>query len=141
MDKGFYHFERGYWQAIGDKATVADYQEGTIEVPLRPSNNHQWLNSEWVYVPQSEPTLEELRVQMPALTPRQFRDALIDVDIMPDQITAAIGEITDEKQRAKALNAWEYPTKFTRTDPLINQIGAIFGFTPEDIDIMWLGSY
>lgn len=60
---------------------------------------------------------------------------------MPDQITAAIGEITDEKQRAKALNAWEYPTKFTRTDPLINQIGAIFGFTPEDIDIMWLGSY
>lgn len=68
-DKGFYHFERGYWQAIGDKATVADYQEGTIEVPLKPSSNHQWLNSEWVYVPQSEPTLEELRVQMPALTP------------------------------------------------------------------------
>lgn len=46
-------------------------------------------------------------------------------------------QIPDEKQRAKALNAWEYPTQFTRTDPLIDQIGAMFSITPEQIDAMW----
>ncbi|WP_273727464.1 hypothetical protein [Brucella gallinifaecis] len=83
------------------------------------------------------PTPEELRAQMPPLTPRQFRDALIDHDIMPDDVTAAINQIADAKDRAKALNAWEYPTQFVRTEPLIEQIGAIFSLTPEDIDDMW----
>lgn len=86
------------------------------------------------------PTPEYLRTQMQALTPRQFRDALVDADIMPDDVTNAISQIPDEKQRAKALNAWEYPTKFTRTDPLINQIGSMFSLTPEQIDDMWLGA-
>lgn len=81
---------------------------------------------------------EEQRAQMPPLTPRQFRDTLIDADIMPDDVTAAIDQIPDEKQRAKALNAWEYPTQFTRTDPLVDQIGAMFGLSPEDIDALWV---
>lgn len=89
------------------------------------------------YTPPPEPTPEELRAQMPPLTPRQFRDALIDHDIMPDSVTAAISQIADVKERAKALNAWEYPTQFVRTEPLIEQIGAIFNLTPEDIDDMW----
>jgi len=88
--------------------------------------------------PDPEPlTPEELREQMPPLTPRQFRDALIDHDIMPEQVTAAIGQIADVKDRAKALNAWEYPTQFDRTEPLIEQIGAMFDLTPDDIDDMW----
>lgn len=84
-----------------------------------------------------EQTPEELRALMPELTPRQFRDSLIDADIMPDHVAAAIGLIPNEKQRAKALNAWEYPTQFTRTDPLIDQIGGMFSLTPEQIDAMW----
>jgi len=83
------------------------------------------------------PTPEELRAQMPPLTPRQFRDALIDHDIMPEQVTAAISQVADTKDRAKVLNAWEYPTQFVRTEPLIEQIGAMFNLTPEDIDDMW----
>lgn len=75
--------------------------------------------------------------RMTPLSPRQFRDALVDNDIMPDEVSSAINQISDEKQRAKALNAWEYPTQFTRTDPLIDQIGAVFSLTPEQIDAMW----
>lgn len=118
-------------------------------VPYRASDPYSVLTpliTQWIadnnpeilpYVPPLPPAPEELRAAMPVLTPRQFRDALIDADIMPDHVTAAISHLTDEKQRAKALNAWEYPTKFTRTDPLIDQIGTIFSLTSEQIDTMW----
>lgn len=139
MEKGFFHSDRGYWQTIGEPTPdiLDSYPEGTIEVPLKPGPYYDWQNGEWVHVPPPEPTPEELRAQLPPLTPRQFRDALIDHDIMPDDVTAAINQIADVKDRAKALNAWEYPTQFVRTEPLIEQIGAIFSLTPEDIDDMW----
>jgi hypothetical protein len=35
------------------------------------------------------------------------------------------------------MNAWKYPTQFTRTDQLIDEIGAMFSLTPEAIDVMW----
>ena len=79
----------------------------------------------------------EKRAAMPPLTPRQFRDALIDSDIMPDDVTAAINQIADPKARAKALNAWEYPTEFLRKDQLLEQIGAAFNLSPDAIDAMW----
>lgn len=60
-----------------------------------------------------------------------FRDILIDANIMPDDVTAAINQIADVKTRAKAFNAWEYPTQFIRTDPLIDQIGEFFNLTPK----------
>ncbi|MGY5801850.1 hypothetical protein ACXHMN_10985 [Rhizobium sp. LEGMi12c] len=94
-------------------------------------------NGSRIVNPADHMTIEEKRAAMPALTPRQFRDALIDNDIMPDQVTAAINGIADLKQRAKALNAWEYPTEFLRTDQLLEQIGASFDLTAEAIDVMW----
>lgn len=122
------------------RGTVA-YRSSDTYGPLTPLIT-QWLEDNpdqeiLPYIQPPEPTPEELRALMPVLSPRQFRDALIDADIMPDQVTAAIAQIPDEKQRAKALNAWEYPTQFTRTDPLIDQIGAMFSLTPEQIDTMW----
>lgn len=82
-------------------------------------------------------TTQEKRAAMPPLTPRQFRDALVDSDIMPDDVTGAINQIADPKARAKALNAWEYPTEFLRTDQLLEQIGASFDLSPDAIDAMW----
>lgn len=111
-----------------------------LSVHLSDLNFKRTLADAVPYSTAPQLTPEELRAQMPPLTPRQFRDALIDADIMPDQVTAAIGQIPDVKHRAKALNAWEYPTQFTRTDPLIDQIGAMFGLSPDDIDVLWLGA-
>ncbi|NTG26180.1 hypothetical protein G6L08_03395 [Agrobacterium rhizogenes] len=85
-------------------------------------------------------TTEEKRAAMRPLTPRQFRDALIDNDIMPDDVTAAITQIADPKARAKALNAWEYPTEFLRTDQLLEQIGASFDLSADAIDAMWVAA-
>lgn len=88
-------------------------------------------------VPAPEPTAEELRAKLRPLTPREFRDALIDNNIFPEDVTAAIQEIPDAKARAKALNAWEYPLEFRRDDPLVDQIAASFGMMPEAVDDLW----
>ncbi|MBX8802956.1 hypothetical protein HBA92_19695 [Ochrobactrum sp. MR28] len=66
MEKGFYHPDIGYWQAVGGDPKIEDYRTGTIEVPLKPSENHHWQNGEWVYVePEPEP---EAVISIPAVT-------------------------------------------------------------------------
>ncbi|MCB5201725.1 hypothetical protein LH464_04430 [Neorhizobium sp. T786] len=83
------------------------------------------------------PTIEEVRASMPSLTPREFRDTLIDNGIMPSAVTAVIEQIGHPVAQAKAMNAWEYNTQFVRTDPLVDQLATAFGLTPEDVDQMW----
>lgn len=113
--------------------------DGIYTSPAKAGWNHgEYELAEAPPAPEPEPlTPEEIRAQMLPLTPRQFRDALIDHDIMPEAVTGAITQIEDEKERAKAMNAWEYTTSFIRTDPLIDLIGDAFGLSPEDIDEMW----
>ena len=50
MEHGFYHPDRGYWQTTGDPSAdiLARYPEGTVEVPLRPSENCKWTKGAWV---------------------------------------------------------------------------------------------
>jgi len=133
---GFYHPDRGYWQAIGGdpETLLAGYPEGTIEVPLKPGTDHQWQDGEWVHVP---PTPEEIRAAMPALTARQLRLGLIDAGMSIAQVEAAIAAIEDVTEREKAQIEWEYATQFLRTHPLIDQIGAALELTPEQIGTMW----
>lgn len=47
-EKGFFHAERGYWQAISSADLTAIYPEGTIEVPLRPSQYCDWVDGQWL---------------------------------------------------------------------------------------------
>ncbi|WP_142850875.1 DUF4376 domain-containing protein [Telmatospirillum sp. J64-1] len=62
MEYGFYHPSRGYWQSIGEvpKDIRDAYPEGTIEVPLRPSPNHEWKDGEWVEMPAPPLAREDL---------------------------------------------------------------------------------
>lgn len=92
------------------------------------------------YIPE-ELTIEQKRALMPVKTPREFRDILIDegvlTDAVPDEVTLAIQQIPFDKERTKALNAWQNMTEARRDDPYINMIGAMFGYTPEQIDGLW----
>jgi hypothetical protein len=50
MEQGFYHPDRGYWQAIStpSEEVLDSYPEGTIQVPLRPGPEYTWNGSEWI---------------------------------------------------------------------------------------------
>ena len=68
MECGFFHPDRGYWQTLvkPTQEEIDAYPSGTIEVPIKPSENHHWQNGEWVYVePEPEP---ETVISIPAVT-------------------------------------------------------------------------
>jgi hypothetical protein len=58
MEHGFYHPDVGYWQTVSDPTaeTLAAYPAGTVEVPLKPGDNSDWVDGEWVSVPVAAPT-------------------------------------------------------------------------------------
>ncbi|MCG7628982.1 DUF4376 domain-containing protein [Epibacterium sp. MM17-32] len=53
MEKGFFHPDQGYWQTNGDPPDwiLANYPEGTIEVPVKPGPDHEWDGNQWVHTP------------------------------------------------------------------------------------------
>jgi hypothetical protein len=61
IEKGFYHEEHGYWQAIIETDVYSNEDianinpPGTIEVPVKPSALHKMVDGIWV-----EPTQEEI---------------------------------------------------------------------------------
>lgn len=67
-EQGFYHNTLGYWQTLTAPTVEerAAYPDGTIEVPLKPSEHHEWQNGRWVYIePKPEP---EPPIVIPAVT-------------------------------------------------------------------------
>lgn len=74
---------------------------------------------------------------MPALTSRQLRLGLVANGISLPSVEAAIDAIEDPTDREVARIEWEYATTFERSHPLIEQVGAALGLTPEQIDDMW----
>jgi hypothetical protein len=61
MEKGFFHPDLGYWQTTGAPSAeiLATYPEGTIEVPLKPGADFEWVGSSWVATPPPAPTTEQ----------------------------------------------------------------------------------
>lgn len=90
--------------------------------------------------PELEQTPMDIRAAMPQLSPVQFRFLLLSIGFSGDDVNAAIAAIPDPVAQEKASIYWEYATYFERLNPLIDQIGALLGLTPEDIDTAWLGA-
>lgn len=84
--------------------------------------------------------LAKLEPDMPPLTARQLRLGLIAAGISLASVEGAIAAIPDETDRAVAEVEWEYASQFERDHPLIEQVGAAVGMTPEQIDTAWLAA-
>lgn len=138
-EHGFFHPDRGYWQANDDVPNdiLEGYPEGTVEIPIKPSRFHEWADGEWVHRPPPDPTPEEIRAKMRPLTARQFRLGLIEGGVSLDRVTAVIDALPAGADRAKAKVEWEYATTFNRTHPLIATVGAALGLSDVQIDAMW----
>ena len=75
---------------------------------------------------------EAERIAKLSLTKREVFLALYnDKGITPDQLKAQI-------QDPAALIEFEYATDYYRGNPLINQIGALLGYTPEQLDYLFI---
>ena len=92
-------------------------------------------NGELVFNPnyeKEEAAKEKERILKLSLTRREVFLALYKADgITPDVLRS---RITDPE----ALIEFDYAEKYYRFNPLINQIGAALGYTPEDLDYLFI---
>jgi hypothetical protein len=99
MEHGFYHPVNGYWQTVSTPTEehLAAYPDGTIEVPLQPSNLHTWSGSAWV-----SPSQDQLDAAQ-ATVVRATRDTAL-TNIVDPLVSNPLrwGGMTAEKQAAWA---------------------------------------
>ena len=70
------------------------------------------------------------------LTARQLRLGLLQINIKPADVAAAIAALSADQRDAAAIE-WDYASEYRRDHPLIAQLGATFGLTSEQIDDAW----
>lgn len=133
LERGFYHPQRGYWQAIDVDPAAFDalmetYPEGTIEVPVKPGADYELQDGEWVYV---EP-VEEVPDRVSA---RQFKLQMLEPiePAYPDGIIDMVEGWIATQPRAIRI-AYENSGSFVRDDPMMAVGFAALGFTEEQKD-------
>jgi hypothetical protein len=131
--------EHAKYTEHGSIVAIIDGVEMTV--PDNMANRHRQMLAEWEaegntiepYTPPEPPPLDPLR----PLTSRQLRLGLVRHGISLSSVETAIEAIEDPTDREVARIEWKYTTTFERSHPLVNQIGAALGLTPEQIDAMW----
>jgi len=123
-EHGFYHPDRGYWQAIEGNLEdlLPTYPEGTINVPLKPDADHEWQDGAWVYVPPPPPPIPD------RVTARQFKLQLLQAGLL----ASVEGWIATQSQAVQI--AYANSGTFVRNEPMMASGFAALGFTPEQID-------
>ncbi len=80
---------------------------------------------------------EETPIEIPDVTPRQIRQALILSGVSLESITDALATLP-EPQKSLATVEWEYSISFQRNRPLVDGVGQMLGWTTEQLDNLWL---
>lgn len=91
-------------------------------------------------IEQAEADLRKLKAWSIPVTPRQFRLALLDIDVTPDNVESLLATIGDEKLRTAAQIEWRNATEIRRDHPLIAQIAPMLGGTDEMLDELFLAA-
>jgi len=73
---------------------------------------------------------------IPDVTPRQMRQALIRSGIALADVEAALDSLP-EPTKSLAKVEWEYSVSFQRSRPLVAQMGAMLGWSSEQLDALW----
>jgi hypothetical protein len=142
MEKGFFHPSRGYWQTTNtpSASVLASYPEGTVEVPLKPGADFEWVNGAWQPTPPAPPPVPD------AISFAQLLIGLVSeqwiteaegeawlAGTLPAPVLALIATLPAEQQfpaKARAIR----PSEVLRADPLVNLLGVAQGKTGEDLD-------
>lgn len=84
--------------------------------------------------------LEQSVPFFPNVTPRQIRQALVLSGISLTDIETALNSLP-EPTKSLAIIEWEYSVAFIRTNPLVEQVGLMLGWTSEQLDDLWTFAY
>lgn len=129
-----------------------------IQNPNRPAgvrDNDQWLRFEIPdeaaetftadgYIVLSDGDLQKhfddiAKIVVPTqITPRQARQALLLAGYTAEEVIAGIDSIPDPTVRGLARIEWEYSTAFIRTNPLVNNVAALLGWTQKQVDDLFI---
>lgn len=91
-------------------------------------------------IEQAEADLRKLKAWSVPVTPRQFKLALLAIDVFPETVEAALATIEDQKLRTAAQIEWREATVFRRDHPLIAQVAPLLGGTEEMLDELFLAA-
>lgn len=80
------------------------------------------------------PTLPK---NIPDVTPRQMRQALVLSGITLETIDAVLNSLPDP-QKSLAKIEWEYSISFQRNRPIVAAVGQVLGWTSDQLDELWL---
>jgi hypothetical protein len=154
-ERGYFHPDRGYWQTTSDVPDhiLATYPEGTVEVPLKPSGNHEWGGLKWVEVlPSPAEALAAWR-KTKKLDKAEFVLGLILLEILTieDALSASRGnwptalagflDLLTLEQSAQVQIEWATSTKIGRNDTYIMVLASYLGLTEAQVDTLfgWTG--
>lgn len=131
MEKGFYHQQRGYWQTTGDvsQRILDGYPDGTVEVPLKPSALHEWIDSAWVEV--TPDPAELLAAERAAMKCSRLQGRLVLGEATCTALDAiAVDDLTPWAMRQTIQNAIEW----NRTSQSMTELGYLLGYTDTQMD-------
>jgi len=74
---------------------------------------------------------------IPSVTPRQIRQALILSGISIETIEATLASLPDPTKSLATIE-WEYSTLFIRNNNFVKQLGPMLGFTNDQLDQLWV---
>jgi len=106
---------------LGDKIGELELPDGTSE--------QEWAAKLAYY---SAPPHYEI----PDVTPRQIRQALLLSGVSLSDIDAALNSLP-EPTKSFAKVEWEYSIAFQRSRPLVAEVGSILGWTSGQLDDLW----
>jgi hypothetical protein len=91
-------------------------------------------------VAQAEAELNKLRAWSIPVTPRQFKLALLDIDVYPETVEAAIATVEDPRLRTTAQIEWREAIQFRRDHPILRQLAPLLGATDDMLDAIFLNA-
>lgn len=115
--------------ALRDIKNYLDQVVGQLELP-DDTSDEVWARELAIYArpPAAQP--------IPDVTPRQIRQALVLSGVSLASIDAAIDTLPEPTKSLVRIE-WEYSVAFIRTNPLVAQVGAIIGWTSDQLDALW----
>lgn len=103
-----------------------------------PTKYHQLVDGMWVISAENQELLEtELMAQMPKLTRRQFRLALVTNGYDLAEIETLIASIEDPLQRQIIQIEWQDSTVFERTSNSLNYMATLLELDRDQINALW----